>query len=75
MQEGLTMTTKEALESAIALPLSEAAPLLRTTAKSLRFSVKAGTIPGIRVGGRWMIPTSYLREIAASAEPSAETKP
>lgn len=63
------MTTKEALDSAIALPLSEAAPLLRTTTASLRFSVKAGTIPGIRVGGRWMIPTSYLREIAESAEP------
>lgn len=62
------MTTKEALDSAIALPLSEAAPLLRTSQKSLRWSVKAGTIPGILVGGRWMIPTSYLREIAESAE-------
>lgn len=63
------MTNQTILKTAIAVPLTVAAPMLSTTVNSLRHSVKHGTIPGTRVGGRWMIPTSYLRAIASEGTP------
>ena len=69
----MTERIDELLNSAVALPLPEAAPLLRYTVGSLREAVKEGRVPGLRVGGRWMIPTSYIREVANAAEPALVT--
>lgn len=63
----LTERIADLLDSAVAIPLDEAAPLLRYTPASLRLAVRQGRIPGVRVGGRWMIPTDYLRKVAAGA--------
>ena len=63
----LTERLDDLLGTAVALPLDEAAPLLRYTPASLRLAVRAGRIPGIRVGGRWMVPTAYLRKVAEAA--------
>ena len=60
----LTERVQDILDSAVALPLPEAAPLLSYTPESLRLAARAGRIPATRVGGRWMIPTSYIREVA-----------
>lgn len=49
--------------SALAIPLDEAAPLLRYTPTSLRLAVRAGRVPGVKIGGRWMVPTDYLRSL------------
>lgn len=64
----MTARIREILDSAVALPLPEAAPLLRYTPDSLRIAVRAGRIPGVRVGGRWMISTDYLRKVGGYAE-------
>lgn len=63
----LTERISDLLASTVALPLDEAAPLLSYTPASLRLAVRKGRIPGVKVGGRWMIPTDYLRKVAAGA--------
>lgn len=63
----MTERIQELLDSAVALPLEEAAPLLRYTPTSLRIACRAGRIAGVKVGGRWMIPTAVIKEIAGTS--------
>jgi excisionase family DNA binding protein len=42
----------------------ETAVVLRIDERTVRRSIEAGDIPGIRTGQRWRVPTSWLRQAA-----------
>lgn len=50
----------------------EAAAILRYDPRTVRRALEAGTIPGVRAGGRWRIPTAWLR---AQAQLDADDAP
>jgi excisionase family DNA binding protein len=51
----------------------EAAAILRYDPRTVRRALEEGTIPGIRAGGRWRIPTAWLREQARLGDGDAAT--
>lgn len=64
----------EQFGTALVIPLDEAAPLLRYTPASLRIAVRAGRVPGVKVGGRWMISTGYIRNLLTPSETTASAQ-
>ncbi len=42
----------------------EVAVVLRIDQRTVRRSIEAGDIPGIRTGTRWRVPTAWLRQAA-----------
>lgn len=54
------------LNAQIALPVEKVSTMLPISAFTLRLLARNGDIPASRVGGQWMIPTSYLRMLAST---------
>lgn len=52
------------LEGKLFADVPETAALLRIDQRTVRRSIEAGDIPGIRTGQRWRVPTSWLRKAA-----------
>jgi excisionase family DNA binding protein len=49
----------------------EAADVLRYDPRTVRRAIEAGEIPAVRAGGRWRIPTSWLRAQAQIGDSDA----
>ena len=53
----------------------EAAEILGRDRRTIRRAAEAGEIPASKVGTKWMIPTSWLREQAGMPVPAASVMP
>jgi excisionase family DNA binding protein len=51
----------------------ETAQILRYDPRTVRRAIESGEIPAIRAGGRWRIPTSWLRARAGLDDSDAAT--
>lgn len=40
----------------------ETAAVLTADPRTIRAGIKAGEIPGVQIGSRWMVPTAWLRQ-------------
>jgi excisionase family DNA binding protein len=65
--------TTPVLDGKLFADVPEAAEILRYDPRTVRRALEAGTIPGVRAGGRWRIPTSWLREQAGIGDSDAAT--
>jgi excisionase family DNA binding protein len=51
----------EILDRKLFADVPETAEILRYDQRTVRRAIEAGEIPAVRAGGRWRIPTSWLR--------------
>jgi len=56
--------TADMLDGKLFADVPETARVLRYDQRTVRRAIEAGDIPAIRAGGRWRIPTSWLRDKA-----------
>jgi excisionase family DNA binding protein len=61
----------EVLDGKLFADVPETAEILRYDPRTVRRAIEAGEIPAVRAGGRWRVPTSWLR---AQAQVDADTK-
>jgi excisionase family DNA binding protein len=52
--------------------IAEASMLSNVSANVLRREVKRGTVRGIQIGGRWLIPRAEMARLVGLDEPAAE---
>lgn len=57
-------TPADVLDGQLFADVPETAEILRYDRRTVRRAIEAGEIPAVRAGGRWRIPTSWLREQA-----------
>jgi excisionase family DNA binding protein len=67
------MSDLQVLDGKLFAEVPEAAEILRYDPRTVRRALEAGDIPGVRVGGRWRIPTAWLREQARIGGTDAAT--
>jgi excisionase family DNA binding protein len=67
------MSDLQVLDGKLFAEVPEAAAILRYDPRTVRRALEAGDIPGVRVGGRWRIPVSWLREQARIGDTDAAT--
>jgi len=53
-----------ALAGKLFADVPETAQILRYDQRTVRRAIEAGEIPAMRAGGRWRIPTAWIREQA-----------
>lgn len=54
----------EVLNSRLFVTVTEVAPLLGLDERSVRRALAAGTLPGIRIGGSWRVPSAAILRLA-----------
>jgi excisionase family DNA binding protein len=63
----------EVLDSKLFADVPETAEILRYDPRTVRRAIEAGEIPAVRAGGRWRVPTAWLREQAGLGDGDAAT--
>ena len=66
------VTTLNDLAGQIFADVPQVASLTGRDQRTIRRALEAGRIPGQKVGARWMVPVSWLREQAGLPEPSPD---
>ena len=61
------------LDGKLFADVPETAEILRYDSRTVRRAIEAGEIPAIRAGGRWCIPTAWLRAQAQLGGDDAAT--
>jgi excisionase family DNA binding protein len=64
MAEPRSQAATAVLDGKLFADVPETAAVLRYDQRTVRRAIEAGDIPAVRAGGRWRIPTSWLREQA-----------
>jgi len=74
-QEAIRMSDSPTgvLDGKLFADVPETAQILRYDQRTVRRAIEAGEIPAVRAGGRWRIPTSWLREQARIGDSDAAT--
>jgi excisionase family DNA binding protein len=60
-EEAIALAVASMFGGKLFADVPEAAAILRYDPRTVRRALEAGDIPGLRAGGRWRIPTSWLR--------------
>ncbi|HEY5360300.1 MAG TPA: helix-turn-helix domain-containing protein [Streptosporangiaceae bacterium] len=56
------------LDGKLFADVPETAEILRYDQRTVRRAIEAGEIPAVRAGGRWRVPTTWLRQQAGLGE-------
>lgn len=66
------VTTLNDLAGQIFADVPQVADILGRDERTVRRAIEAGRIPGQKVGAKWAVPVSWLREQAGVPEPSPD---
>ena len=66
------MTTLGDLAGQFFADVPQVASILGRDERTIRRAIEAGKIPGQKIGAKWAVPTSWLREQAGVPEPSPD---
>ena len=67
------VTTLNDLAGQTFADVPQVARVLGRDERTVRRGIEAGKIPGQKVGSRWVVPVSWLRQQAGEPEPSPDT--
>jgi len=66
------VTTLSDLAGQVFADVPDVARVLGRDQRTVRRGIEAGKIPGQKVGSRWVVPVSWLRQQAGEPEPSPD---